>query len=70
MVYWQAVRTISLSRGGVFVLAALKFGRTSKTLKDCRYQASTLHSLNVSVLSVTAVIVVAGAAAVVVTALE
>ena len=61
----------SLTRSGVvFVLAALTFGWTSKTLKDCRYQASTLHSLNVSALSVTAVIVVAGAAAVAVTALE
>lgn len=52
------------------MLAALRFGWTSKTLKDCRYRASTLHSLNVSAPSVTAVVVVAGAAAVAVTALE
>jgi ABC-type spermidine/putrescine transport system permease subunit II len=71
MVNWQAVRTFSLTRRGVvFVLAALKFGWTSKTLKDCRYQASTFHSLDVSALSITAVIVVAGAAAVAVTALK
>jgi hypothetical protein len=65
MVDWQAVRTFSLTRRGVvFVLAASKFGCSSKTLKDCRYQASTVHSLDVSALSVAAVNVVAGAAAV------
>ena len=69
MVNWQTVRTFSLTRRGV-VLAGLKFGWTSKKLKDCRYHASTLDSLNVCSLSVTAVIVVAGAAAVAATALK